>query len=479
MPAFAPDTAADALRSRLGRPWPLAVLTTAIALAVYAPTVARDLSWAGAATDGGELITASFTLGVPHPPGYPTYVVLGKLFSLLPLGTVAFRYNLFSAVCAALAAGLLAAVIRVHWGERVRPTVAAAAALTFACLPLVWSQAVVAEVYALNLLVVAALVLAWVSRGPVAVVGLLLGLAVTTHPTSLLMLPAALLGTRQGRGRLLAGFALGLLPLLLLPWLARGDSPVVWGRPDTLGGWWWLVSGQLYAANLSLPVRRPLPFDGSRLAALLRALALGPGALVVGRRPAMHSGERRRGGHHRTRSRRTRLIGGGRSLCALRPGLCHVRRGRAAAARAAAAGAAACAGAGAGRASWRWCCRWRWPSLAWSGHTGAAGPSPRALAVAALEAAPPRAVLLTPGDRSLFTLWYFHHVEGLRPDVVLVDANLLPFDWYRSRLAEQQPDLFVPDADDLPAFAQSNARARPVCAVSLAATPPTVLCTEE
>ena len=58
MPAFAPDTAADALRSRLGRPWPLAVLTTAIVLAVYAPTVARDLSWAGAATDGGELLTA-------------------------------------------------------------------------------------------------------------------------------------------------------------------------------------------------------------------------------------------------------------------------------------------------------------------------------------------------------------------------------------------------------------------------------------
>ena len=476
MPAFAPDTAADALRSRLGRPWPLAVLTTAIALAVYAPTVARDLSWAGAATDGGELITASFTLGVPHPPGYPTYVVLGKLFSLLPLGTVAFRYNLFSAVCAALAAGLLAAVIRVHWGERVRPTVAAAAALTFACLPLVWSQAVVAEVYALNLLVVAALVLAWVSRGPVAVVGLLLGLAVTTHPTSLLMLPAALLGTRQGRGRLLAGFALGLLPLLLLPWLARGDSPVVWGRPDTLGGWWWLVSGRLYAANLRLPFDG-LWLDGPRLAALLRALALGPGALLVGRRPAMEPA--RHAADTTGRSRRTRLMAATAALYTLfalayatsdaavllPPGLLLLAAvlapGLEQAGKLALALPLALAVVGL------------------AGHTGAVGPSPRALAVTALDTAPPHAVLLTPGDRSLFTLWYFHHVEGLRPDVVLVDANLLPFDWYRSRLAEQQPDLFVPDADDLPAFAQSNARARPVCAVSLAATPPTVLCTEE
>jgi hypothetical protein len=78
------------------------------------------------------------------------------------------------------------------------------------------------------------------------------------------------------------------------------------------------------------------------------------------------------------------------------------------------------------------------------GRAGAAGPSPRALAMAALEAAPPRAVLLTPGDRSLFTLWYFHHVEGLRSDVVIVDANLFAFDWYRARLATQETDLFVP-----------------------------------
>jgi hypothetical protein len=127
--------------------------------------------------------------------------------------------------------------------------VAAAAALAFACLPLVWGQAVVAEVYALNLLFVAAFVLAWAGRGPTAGTGLLLGLAVTTHPTSLLVLPAALLGTRQGRWRLLAGFAVGLLPLLFCPagaWRQPGRP----GRPDTLSGWWWLVSGHLYTVNL-------------------------------------------------------------------------------------------------------------------------------------------------------------------------------------------------------------------------------------
>ena len=78
--------------------------------------------------------------------------------------------------------------------DSVQPVGAVAAALAVAWLPLVWSQATVAEVYALNLLFVAAFILAWVGHGPTAGAGLLLGLAVTAHPTSLLLLPAALLG---------------------------------------------------------------------------------------------------------------------------------------------------------------------------------------------------------------------------------------------------------------------------------------------
>ena len=476
-PVVAPDAAADTLRSRWNHPWRLAALTAAAALAVYAPTVARDLSWAGAASDGGELITASFTLGVPHPPGYPTYVVLGKLVSLLPLGTVAFRYNLFSGVCAALAAGLLAAAIRAHWGDRVQPVGAVAAALAFAWLPLVWSQATVAEVYALNLLFVAAFILAWVGHGPTAGAGLLLGLAVTAHPTSLLLLPAALLGTKQGQGQLLAGFVVGLLPLLLLPWLARGNSPIIWGRPDTPGGWWWLVSGRLYAANLAL-LANGLPFDGSRLAALLRALALGPAALVIGRRQSI--GQANGGTPSVTgRARRTRLMGATAALYALFA-LAYATPDAAVLLLPALLLLALLLAPGLARlGNFSLALPLALAVVGLVGRAGAAGPSPRALAMAALEAAPPRAVLLTPGDRSLFTLWYFHHVEGLRSDVVIVDANLFAFDWYRARLATQESDLFVPAADDLPSFEQTNALARPFCAVTLATAPPTVLCTEE
>ena len=449
-----------------------ALLTAAITLTVYAPTVARDLTWANAATDGGDLITASYTLGIPHPPGYPTYVLLGKLFSFVPLGTVAFRYNLFSAVCAAMAAGLLAATIRAQWGARVSPPMAVAAALSFAFLPLVWSQAVVAEVYSLNLLLVAAFLLL-AARGRAWGSGLLLGLALTAHPTSLLLLPAALLGAGRAWSRLLMGTVAGLLPLLLLPWLARGDSPVVWGRPETLGGWWWLVSGRLYAANLQLPP------DGTRLALLARAVALGvaafgPAALILGRPPA--AGQLTALAPPATGSVRPVLLLGATGVAYVLFALVYVTPDAAVLLLPALLIAALLAAPGLARLG-------RLAValpllLAVAGlltHAGgAAEPTPRALAEAALSAAPPNAVLLTPGDRSLFTLWYFHHVEGLRPDVVVADANLLAFDWYRRRLAAQEMGLFVPAADDLIAFQRDNAVARPFCAVSLMATPLTL-----
>lgn len=466
MSGMRPQDAVFATPPARGREWRLALAVAAITLAVYAPTVARDLSWANAATDGGDLITASYTLGIPHPPGYPTYVLLGKLFSFMPLGTVAFRYNLFSAVCAAAAAGLLAAAIRAQWGRRVPPPTAATAALSLAFLPLVWSQAVVAEVYSLNLLLVAGWLLCFV-RGRELGGGLLLGLAITSHPTSLLLLPAGLAGAGAGRARLLVGIGAGLLPLWLLPWLAGGDSPVVWGAPDTPGGWWWLVSGRLYAANLRFPP------DGARLALLARALVLGPAALLLGRQPMTN--RMTTWASTLAANRRLLLLGATAALYGLFALVYATADAAVLLLPALLIGALLAA-----------------PGLAWLGRgavalplllailglltrTGAAADAtPRRLAEAALSAAPPNAVLLTPGDRSLFTLWYYHHVEGLRPDVVVADANLFAFDWYRPRLAAEPDGLFVPADDDLVAFQSVNALARPFCAVSLLATPLTL-----
>lgn len=73
-------------------------ITTVIYLSTLAPTVAF---W-----DCGEFITTAYTLGIPHPPGAPFYTLLGRIFSMLPFGEIAFRVNLLSA-----AAGIATVVL--------------------------------------------------------------------------------------------------------------------------------------------------------------------------------------------------------------------------------------------------------------------------------------------------------------------------------------------------------------------------------
>ncbi len=132
---------------------------TAYSLLLYLLTLAPDLTQSFYSADGGELIAAAVTGGIPHPPGYPTYLLLGKLFSWLPWGTLAWRFNLLSAVCAAVGLGFTAATLRRH----APPHAVGAAVLALAATPLLWQQAIVTEVYTLNFAVLAALL--WVLEG--------------------------------------------------------------------------------------------------------------------------------------------------------------------------------------------------------------------------------------------------------------------------------------------------------------------------
>ncbi len=455
-PAPLPRQATETIPAGYGR---VALAAAMVALGVYLLTIAPDLTWANASPDGVELITASATLGIPHPPGYPTYIVLSKLFSLLPVGTVAFRYNLFSALAASLTVGLVVLTIGVLHAH-VRPVGAAAAALLFGFAPLVWSQALVTEIYPLHLLLLVLFLLVW-SRDKASIgVGVWLGLAITTHLTALLFLPLLLISRGRRLGRPLIGILIGLSPLLLLPLLAAGDSPIVWGRPTDPAGWWWLVSGQLYGANL-----RP-GIDWSHAGELLRALVLGPSLVVTAgnvRPLAARTADDEAAGR---RLKITLLI---------LTGLLYVgfavfyRTPDAAVLLLPALLIAALLIA---------------PLLDRGGRVALILPlllvvvtfsardlsdvrDVRPAAEMMLELAPANALLLTPGDRTIFTILYFQHVEGRRLDLRVADANLFAFDWYRERLRTQYPDIFVPEADDLVAFEQRNGLERPFCWASL------------
>ncbi|MEZ4516250.1 MAG: DUF2723 domain-containing protein [Chloroflexota bacterium] len=430
-------------------------------LVVYGLTMAPDLTWANGSMDGGELITAAVTLGVPHPPGYPTYVAVGKLFSLLPLGTVAFRLNLLSAVATALAGGLLAALIQVHSKRSQLSYSAIAAGLTLGFLPSVWGQATVAEVYGLNLLFVAAFLFCLVGVRSSLTAGIFLGVAITSHLSSLFLVPLALLvAPPREYSRLVIGLCAGLLPLLLVPIFGRLDSPVVWGDPRTVSGWWWVISGQLYSANLQLPASA-----NELLASLTRpgmwpALLLVAGGLLV---PAIST--RRNDSAQRRETWALGLTVALYGLFALfyqtsdayvllLPGLLILV----------------------------YMVFTTFPIALWLAVTVpvllvALGfnhqnlhndTAVRPLAGMVLEAAPENAILLTPGDRTIFTLWYFHHVEGNRPDIMPVDENLLGFDWYRARLQEQYPALLGLEADNLEQFVSLNLLDHPICRAGLA-----------
>jgi len=197
--------------------------------------------------DSGELVTAAHVLGIPHPSGYPLYVLLGKLWTLVvPLGSIAYRMSLLSAACAAGAVGLLHALSR-RLG--LHPAAAAMAALLFAFGPSFWGEANVQRVYSLNALFVAAATaaaFAWHrSRGErtLALAFLLCGLGAANHTfmaVYAVALTAFALGVEPGLARqprrallCLAPFLLGLLPYLYLPLRSRADPLLDWGNPDT------------------------------------------------------------------------------------------------------------------------------------------------------------------------------------------------------------------------------------------------------
>ncbi|MCK5851555.1 DUF2723 domain-containing protein, partial [bacterium] len=87
--------------------WMTGFIAFAISLATYIytlqPTVGLE--------DSGELITGAYKLGVPHPPGYPMWSILAKILTFIPVGDVAYRVNLLSALCGALSAGMLALIL--------------------------------------------------------------------------------------------------------------------------------------------------------------------------------------------------------------------------------------------------------------------------------------------------------------------------------------------------------------------------------
>ena len=174
---------------------------------VYFSTMAPTVSF----WDCGEFIATSYRLGVPHPPGAPLFLILGRFFSFLPIpGDIAYRMNMISVITSALAIMLLYLIIVQfvrHWRGHIKSVEdkiiafggGVIGALVFAFTDSHWFNAVEAEVYAVSTLstaLVVWLVLHWAERADEAgseryilIIAYVLGLSTGVHLLNLLAIP--------------------------------------------------------------------------------------------------------------------------------------------------------------------------------------------------------------------------------------------------------------------------------------------------
>src|SRR5215203_396330 len=203
-------------------------------------------------------------LGIGHPTGYATYMLLTHLFTYLPVGDPAYAINLASAVY-----GVAAVLVVYLAGLRLcgRYVAAAVGALAFGLSDAFWGQAVISEVYTLEALLMASVILALLvwrdTRADryLLLSAFLVGLSLTHHLTSVLLVPAVpafvFLTDRSvfsKVGLVLKGlglFLLGLLPFLYLPIRAMMHAPLNEADPSTPWRFLLLVTGGSFLAESS------------------------------------------------------------------------------------------------------------------------------------------------------------------------------------------------------------------------------------
>ena len=260
-----PKAATGKGKTRPG-PWPLAGGMVAgvvflVSLGVYAATLSRSVEWG----DSGELTAAAYVLGVPHAPGYPLLMLLGRLASLVPLSSVVVRVNVLNAVFAAAAASLTSAVA-LRLGCRWLGALIAGLALAFS--QVFWSQALAFEVYSLSAMMLAVLLLLalrWADSGrggALFVLAFVYVLGMSTHLLLVAFAPAflAFLWAEANKRRMkmlsgeepladsgrgvrssrlapflwaAGGVILGAAIYLYLPLRAAAEPPINLGHPDT------------------------------------------------------------------------------------------------------------------------------------------------------------------------------------------------------------------------------------------------------
>jgi hypothetical protein len=292
------------------RTLPAALLVGSIAVGLAWSTLLRDVGvW-----DTAEAQTIPPLLGTMHPTGFPAYVLLGWLASVAlgPLGSPALAMSALSALLLGVAAAGTVVVATQLTGRLV---IAMPVGLGLAATPVAWGLGSRADVHALHLALVALLLVAlvgWAERrrarrpadGWLLAAAALVGLALANHRLVVLAAPGIAafvllveptILRRRSLVAAAAALAIGIPAVLYLQLpLRAGPFPasLVYGRPDTWEGFWYVVLGTQFGGAFDAPWADPGATLGAVLGVARRELGpLGPLAAiafvaVAARRPA-------------------------------------------------------------------------------------------------------------------------------------------------------------------------------------------------
>jgi Protein of unknown function (DUF2723) len=277
--------------------------------------------------DTGEFQTVLPLMGTAHPTGYPTYVLLGFVANLLLAftGEPAFRINFLSLLAVAVAAGVTVELVRRLTGSTI---MGIAVGIGLATTPLVWKYAMAADPHPIHLAFVALLLLALVrweqarrgAPGEAAIgapspdarrgdrwliaAAVLFGLAAGNHSLTLLLVPPiglyvlAVEPTLWRRWRFALtclGAAALTLVLVFLELPLRGGlippltAPLVYAKPATWDGFWYIALAEQFRGSLSDPFAQL----GQKWDELVRLATSQVGLLAVAIPPAFLATARR------------------------------------------------------------------------------------------------------------------------------------------------------------------------------------------
>lgn len=430
--------------------------------------------------DGGDLLAAVLTGGVPHPSGYPTYLLISEFFQILPFNTTYYRGALLSAFFSALAAGMTCLTTWLSLGRSGNTPkqfeIPVVVGIALGISPLFWSQAVIVEVYGLaSFFFVCALI--WIililNQRPenktdyaLLLLSILIGLGLGNHLLLGLIAPAMIFASisyLKNRNTLIelikyhlliAMFAIGIY--ILIPLRARTNPPINWGDASNLEGILWLLSGKPYQ-GLAFSIPTSEIIDRIQFTAKLLMTQFGIFGLFIGSL-----------GIVRIFSTKKEIkwvllwvvivysifsIGylTNDSLVYLIPvfivfaifignGILEL---------------ATKIGKGNQQPALILSILFlipliiRFPNI-WTQLDPREEDSARIHAQKCLEELPGNAILLTNEDTDTFPAWYFHFGLGIRPDISVVSKPLLQYEWYKNVIGYTYPEINISpiSADD-------------------------------